>query len=507
MQAGNPLQTQPADFRNMYAQAVQAKQARAMQAAQLQSAQQQQQMGQMQMQAAQQAQEDEQKARALYAGGAKPTDEQLYAAVGPKSASAIIESRLKAEKAVKEGQKTDAEIAEKGSLRANHAANFMGHLAFGVKQAGYSQVAIADAIRTASEAGYGQQAQQLQQALAQQPDMLPQLLDQAISRSPEVQTQLREESDKQSLAEQRKEQAGTAKTRLQIEQQNADTQARNSAQSLQQGNARLALEARRVGYEGQRVGMEGKRLQQQAIQADPISALSPSELEQAQLMATGEKKLLPQSARTGRNKIINDAAYTIAQQNGVPLSDTLYKTHQDFTSSTGQANQRMKSITRVMGHLEDFDANNQKLGTSYLDMVGVHGKTPNQVNLNKDATAISEEWKTLIKGNSSLAAHTELLQGLESPYQKVRQGAANEIKSLLSEQFRGDYQAYKAGTGRELPVDRIFDAKTQQRLSKEGYLPNQMNPQGAPPQGAGGVPTVGSVLPNGEKVLKVVKKK
>src|SRR3954462_9826894 len=276
MQAGNPLQMQPADFRNMYAQAVQAKQARAMQAAQLQSAQQQQQMGQMQMQAAQQAQEDEQKARALYAGGAKPTDEQLYAAVGPKSASAIIESRLKAEKAVKEGQKTDAEIAEKGSLRANHAANFMGHLAFGVKQAGYSQVAIADAIRTASEAGYGQQAQQLQQILAQQPDMLPQLLDQAMSRSPEVQTQLREESDKQSLAEQRKAQEGTAKTRLQIGQQNADTQARNSLNTeayrgaqLQQGNARLQLDARRLNQ-------DTKRQNQQALAEDPISALSPA---------------------------------------------------------------------------------------------------------------------------------------------------------------------------------------------------------------------------------------
>lgn len=505
-------QPQINDFGKMYQAAQQQKQQQAMQAAALQSQQLEAQQKQIELQNAQANQVQQQGVLQALQGSQGDVNAaiEILKKQGNPQYLALEKHKAEAEKETLANKKVMDELAKS---QAEQQATKLGHIA-----------SLTSGIEDLPEALQGT-AYQARRALAIQagyatPETLPadwnpqtaQIVkgfqQNAITAKDQIDLKLKAQQQAQQAINQDRSFGETQRHNVTTEGLTATGQQQQAAYQnaqLGQGQARLQLEAKRVGLEGQRVGLEGQRLKQQAVADDPVSALSQGELEMAKAMASGEKKLLPQSARTGRNKIINEAAYMIAQQNGVPLTDELYKTHQDYMSSTGQANQRLKSTARVMGHLEDFDQNNEKLGTSLLDAVGIHGKTSNQVNLQKDVTAIAEEWKTLIKGNASLEAHRELLDGLQSPYKGVRQAAANEIKRLMSEQFRADNQAYKTGTGKELPVDRIYDPTTQQRLAKAGYLPNQMNPQGGSSSGGpAGVPSVGGVF-NGEKVLKVTR--
>jgi hypothetical protein len=515
LQAGQPLATPVNSFGQMYAQAQQAKQQKLMQTAALQEQQQEQQLKQVQLQNAQATQVQQQGVLQALQG----TNGDVNAAIellkkqGNPQAFVLEKHKADAEKATAELGDIQQKVAgQKAKLQADN----LGHVASlvtsldstpdalkPIKYAGARQVAISNGWATPDQLPEqwndqtAQQVQALGQSAITAKDQLQMRLDQGKAAETTRHNLTTEQQGQVNSDLTKQRDLNTAQNQL-IERLQRDKQ-------LGIENSRLGLEAKRVGLESARVGLEGQRIKQTAVEGDPMSALNAGELKQAQMIASGDAKKLPQGARNGRNSLINQAAYQLAAQNGTDLTDELYTTKQDFLSSKGQANQRLKSITRVMGHLEDFDQNNAKLGTSILDAVGIHGATTKQVALGKDVTAIAEEWKTLIKGNASLEAHKELLDGLKSPYPQVRQGAANEIKRLMSEQFRGDYQSFKSGTGQELPVDRLFDQTTKQRLAKSGYLPGQMNPQQGSPQG-GGVPAVGGSF-NGEKVLKVTRVK
>lgn len=80
--------------------------------------------------------------------------------------------------------KTAADLAEAKDKHATATQDYFGALASEVKQAGYSPGALGVALAHATANGYGQQAQQIQQQYAQNPDSIKQWVDQAIAGSP-----------------------------------------------------------------------------------------------------------------------------------------------------------------------------------------------------------------------------------------------------------------------------------------------------------------------------------
>lgn len=514
LQAGQPPSTPLNSFGQMYAQAMQAKQQRAMQAAQLQNQQMEAQQKQLELQQAQANQVQQQGVLQALQGSNGDVNAaiELLKKQGNPQYLALEKHKADAEKSVAELGKIQQDVAASKAKTQSEQLGHVSSLVAGISDAPEAiqpikyqaarQVALSNGWATPDQLPeqWNEQTKQQISALGQSAITAKDQLQMKLDQGKAAETTRHNLTTEQLTGERNTQVAQNEQLQRLLQERGQNQQQAYQQAELKQGNARLQLE-------GARVGMEGQRLKQQAASDDPVSTLSAGELKQAQMIASGDSKKLPQGARSGRNSIINQAAYQIAAQNGTDLTDELYTTKQDYLSSKGQANQRLKSIGRVMGHLEDFDQNNQKLGTSLLDAVGIHGQTTNQVNLGKDVSAIAEEWKTLIKGNSSLEAHRELLDGLKSPYQKVRQGAADEIKRLMSEQFRGDFQSFKTGTGQELPTDRVFDPTTQQRLGKAGYLPSQLNPPsggGSSSGGTAGVPSVGGSF-NGEKVLKVTR--
>lgn len=512
LQAGQPAATPVNSFGDMYAKAMQQKQQRTMQAAALQTQQMEMQQKQMELQQAQANHVQQQGVLQALQGSNGDVNAaiELLKKQGNPQAFVLEKHKADAEKSVAELGKIQQDVAASKAKQQEQQLGHVSSLVAGISDAPEAlqpikyqaarQVALANGWATPDQLPevWNEQTKQQIGALGQSAISAKDQLQYKLDQGKAAESTRHNLTTEQLTGERNSQQAQNEQLQRLLQERGQNQQQAYQQAELKQGNARLQLEAKRVG-------MEGQRLKQQAVQDDPLSGLNQGELKQAQMIASGDAKKLPQGARNGRNSLINQAAYQLAAQNGAELTDELYTTKQDYLSSKGQGNQRLKSIGRVMGHLEDFDQNNQKLGFSPLDAVGIHGKTTNQANLGKDVSAIAEEWKTLIKGNASLEAHRELLQGLDSPYQGVRQGAANEIKRLLSEQFRGDYQSFKTGTGQELPVDRLFDETTKQRLGKSGYLPSQMNPQGGSSSGGpAGVPTVGGSF-NGEKVLKVTR--
>lgn len=252
---------------------------------------------------------------------------------------------------------------------------------------------------------------------------------------------------------------------------------------LGQGNARLQLEATRVKQEGQ-------RLKQQAVTDDPVSILSQGERNLVDQIIKGETRLPAAGARNSRNQVIRAAAFQLDPG----LNDERYTVNQSFKA--GKDSNDIASITRVLGHLDQYAKQSDSLGNS----AGLLFHLPNSAGIRQTSSAIAEELGKLVKGGA--LTQTEAAQrehDLMSPIKATRDGAINSIKNLMGSQFEAKFQKYKTATGQDLDPSKFFDKGTQQRLQKQG-----LNPGGSSSGGPAGVPTVGGTF-NGEKVLKVTK--
>lgn len=146
--------------------------------------------GGVQLQQQKQAMADDQAGRALFAGvqagGAMPDDSAILARLGPTHGAAVVKSLRDADKAKAELHKTRGEVAVQEQ-------DYAGGLASMVKAAEYSPEAVQLAIQHAHQAGYEQQAQQLQQLLLpENQGKIKPLMDSLIQQSPAQQKLLNE---------------------------------------------------------------------------------------------------------------------------------------------------------------------------------------------------------------------------------------------------------------------------------------------------------------------------
>jgi hypothetical protein len=144
--------------------------------------QQQMESGALQLQQQRQGMADDQAGRALFAGvqagGSMPDDASILARLGPTHGAAVVKSLREADKAKADLHKTRGEVAVQEQ-------DYAGGLAAMVKAADYSPEAVQLAISHAHQAGYEQQAQQLQQLLApENQGKIKPLMDALIQQSP-----------------------------------------------------------------------------------------------------------------------------------------------------------------------------------------------------------------------------------------------------------------------------------------------------------------------------------
>lgn len=504
LQAGQPSATPVNSFGQMYAQAMQAKQQRAMQSAQLQNQQMEAQQKQIELQQAQANQVQQQGVLQALQGTSGDVNAaiELLKKQGNPQAFVLEKHKADAEKATAELGQVQQKVAES---KAKIQSENLGHVASlvqslkdtpealqPIKYAAARQVALSNGWATPDtlpEQWNPQTAQQVEalgQSAISAKDQLQMKLDQGKAAET-TRHNLTTEGISQTNTDLTKQRdVNNAQNQL-IERYQRDAELK---QQQQYQNAELGMRKQGLALEGARVGMEGQRLKQQQGQDDPASTLSSGEKNMVDQIIKGETKMPPAGARNSSAARIRAAAFQLDPS----LNDERYTVNQSFKG--GKDANEIGGITRILGHLDQYAKQSDSLGNS----AGLLFHLPNSAGIRQTTSAISEEFGKLVKGGA--LTQTEAAQrehDLLSPVKATRDNAINSLKDLMGSQFEAKFQKYKTATGQDLDTSKFFDAKTQQRLQKQG-----LNPGGGSSGEPGSVPAVGGSF-NGEKVLKVTR--
>jgi hypothetical protein len=486
------------DFGKMYQAAQQQKQQKAMQAAALQSQQLEAQEKQIQLQNAQANQVQQQGVLQALQGSQGDVNAaiEILKKQGNPQAFVLEKHKSEAEKATAELGKVQQEIATSKQKQQAENLNHVASLTSGIEDLPEAIQGTAYQARRALaiQAGYAT-------AETLPPDWTPQTAQivkgfqqNAITAKDQIDLKLKAQQQAQQAINQDRSFGETQRHNVTTEGLTATGQQQTAAYQnaqLVQGQTRLQLEAKRVGLEGQRVGLEGQRIKQQQSTDDPASTLSAGERNMVEQIIKGETKMPPAGSRNSSAARIRAAAFQLDPS----LNDERYTVNQSFKA--GKDSNDIGSITRVLGHLDQYAKQSDSLGNS----AGLLFHLPNSAGIRQTSSAIAEELGKLVKGGA--LTQTEAAQrehDLMSPIKATRDGAINSIKDLMGSQFEAKFQKYKTATNTDLDPSKFFDKQTQQRLQKQGLTPG-----GSSSGGPAGVPSVGSVLPNGEKVLKVTR--
>jgi hypothetical protein len=456
---------------------------------QLRQAQRQDQMGAMQLQAAQQAQQDDAKFRQL----ANPTPQQIYSTFGADKGGKIVKSMAEVSKLGAELQETQAKTNEK-------TQNIRGHIAYAMSLAGPpTPQTVKMAADELFKNGLKEDAMGLVQAFQQGgPDAVLPIMSGAIAQSKDVQEIIEKhkstliQADNLEREKSRDSQLGKHEDELRQIQATRNTQLgthedRVDAETAKQHGIQNQYEKQRIANSTGELGVQRGNLairQRQFSQEYGAggegagSTPLPGALEtMAQQVANGEKKL-PRgmkgyTAITARAQFINPG-----------LGDQTYNTVQSFLNADGKESQKLGGITRVLGHVEQYKQDSSKLGYSLATSLGMN--VPTNASLHKTLGAVSNELGRLVEQQAiteSDKAHW--MSGLDSGNPKTRDATIESMRKILGSQFENSWQNYRKATNKELPVERVFDKDTRERLAK--FYPELM--QG---QGQGSAPAVGS---------------
>jgi hypothetical protein len=496
LQAGQPAQTPVNSFGDMYAKAMQQKQQRTMQAAALQTQQMEMQQKQMELQQAQANHVQQQGVLQALQGSNGDVNAaiEILRKQGNPQYLALEKHKAETEKEVLENkQKADA-LAKSA---AEQQAQKLGHIAS-------LTAGIEDLPEALQGTAYMSRRQLAIQAGYATPDSLPAvwneqtkqivsgLRDNALSAKDQIDLKLKSQAQAQTAMNEDRNFGQTVKRDDQTAQNQLLTrllQERGQNQTANYQQQEIGLRKQQLGLEGQRVGMEGQRLKQQAASDDPVSALSAGERNMVEQIIKGETKMPPAGARNSTAARIRAAAFQLDPN----LNDERYTVNQSFKA--GKDATDVGSITRILGHLDQYSKQSESLGNS----AGLLFHLPNSAGIRQTSSAISEEFGKLVKGGA--LTQTEAAQrehDLLSPVKATRDGAINSLKDLMGSQFEAKFQKYKTATGQDLDPSKFFDKATQERLKKQNLVP------GSSSGGPAGVPTVGGSF-NGEKVLKVTR--
>jgi hypothetical protein len=161
------------------------------------------------------------------------------------------------------------------------------------------------------------------------------------------------------------------------------------------------------------------------------------------------------------------------------FTDSRYKGKQSFRA--GNDSQTITQLATATEHLDNLRNNNAAVG--FAPMIG-ESLTQASTRYNQDVKLFSQEAGKLIKsGVLTEGEYKDLKDGLMSSRQDLRNSSIDELTNLMAGKVSGVFQKYKNATGEDMPVDKFFDAPTQQRLQRFGIASSGGQPSyGQPSQ-------------------------
>lgn len=143
-------------------------------------------------------------------------------------------------------------------------------------------------------------------------------------------------------------------------------------------------------------------------------------------------------------------------------------TKKAFTDPASKQSQNLGTISRIVGHIGRFEKNSDALGLSPSMLTGV-SLTGTAAAVSNDAHAIAGELEKLVSGGvGSVGQVHEWMNELKSSRAGIRKAAIDEISKLIGSQYEGMQQTYKAGTGRELPLEKFVSPEGRQWMADKG---------------------------------------
>ncbi len=273
----------------------------------------------------------------------------------------------------------------------------------------------------------------------------------------------------------------TAKDAAEIAQRKADAAATAARDAATEADRKVTLQqgAQRVGLEAQNLALRNAEYQQKY--GDVLTNMSAEQRTLAEKLAAGEMNPAQMGRMPDKEKILAGAIAI-----NPAWTQATYDTKQAFTSPEHTQAKNLGTISRIVGHIGQFEQNSQKMGFAPAYASGVN-LTGDQNVLNEDAHAIAGELEKLVSGGvGSVEQVREWQKALHSPSADARQKAVDGISQLIGSQYEGMNQTYKAAIGSDLPITKYVSPAGQAWMKAKG-----INVVGAPPAAAGAaIPTV-----------------
>lgn len=235
-----------------------------------------------------------------------------------------------------------------------------------------------------------------------------------------------------------------------------------AAQTKSFQDAELGIRRAELGNEQARTNLEVQRFQRQYGAA--FGQLPPADQAIAQKVANGDFNPTQLSRMPNKEAILAGAI-----ELNPSWSQQTYQTKHAFEDPNSKESLNLQTISRIVGHIGRFEQNSASMGWSPVyGWAGVKlGGTAS--SLDEDSHAIAGELEKLVSGG--VGAQTEIdawKNDLRSSLASTRQKAVDEISQLVGSQYEGMAQAYRAGTGLELPVAKYLTPAAQQWMKAKG---------------------------------------
>jgi hypothetical protein len=210
-----------------------------------------------------------------------------------------------------------------------------------------------------------------------------------------------------------------------------------------------------------------------------LSTLPPQVANLVRSTANGDIAIPPAGSRAPGAQAMRQAVLSYDPT----FTDARYKGKQQF--KTGPDANSIVQLSTALEHLESAKNNSAAVGLA--PMLGMNA-TANDAKYNKDIQLFTEEVGKLVKnGVVTKDEFEQLVNGLNSSRQGIRDASIDELTNLMGGKVQGLFQKYKTATDQDLPVNEFFDPKTQGRLAKYGIVqPSQVG--SGPAQVVGGAP-------------------
>lgn len=233
------------------------------------------------------------------------------------------------------------------------------------------------------------------------------------------------------------------------------------AQTRENQKAQRDIDLQRLGIE--RAGLNLRIKENQQKTQGSLGVLSDTQKSLAQKVADGDLTIQQLSRLPDKEAIVAGAI-----ELNPDWSSNTAATKKAFTDPASKQSQNLGTISRIVGHIGRFEKNSTDLGLSPSLLTGVN-LTGTAAKTSNDAHAIASELEKLVSGGVGTVAQVKEWQSdLLSSREGIRKAAIDEISQLMGSQFEGMNQTYKAGLGKDLPLDQFATPEGKKWLAKQG---------------------------------------